>query len=220
MLVCVDLIAHRQRTAIKHTFQRIIGHTAYNLFGKVNGIVFSEALKHGFKDNTLCAIGNNLGSGNNLNAVLLQLRLVSCAVIAISGKPVKFPNDNHIKQFFAAVLDHALKFWAVVGLCGNCPVDVVTQNGNSILISKRGTFAELTSYGFLALIIRRISRVNYCRHAFTVPNICIKVCFNCSFMGESGSKHISTNFANSGLSATGGFTWYSLPCGSSQRQVM
>ena len=69
MLICVNEIAHRERTTVKHTLQRIVGHTANNLFGEVSRIVFSEALKHRFKDNTLCAIGNNLGSGHNLDTI-------------------------------------------------------------------------------------------------------------------------------------------------------
>ena len=55
-------------------------------------------------------------------------------------------------------------------------------------------------------------------HIFASPSIFSIASFSFSFIGDSGSKHISTNFLSSGLFAsTGGFASYSLPCGSSQR---
>ena len=53
MLFRVNHIPHRQRPAVKHTFQRIVGHAAHDFFGEVNRIVFGKAFQHRFQNDTL-----------------------------------------------------------------------------------------------------------------------------------------------------------------------
>ena len=55
-------------------------------------------------------------------------------------------------------------------------------------------------------------------HYCTSPSICRSVCFSLSFIGDLGSKHISTNcFISSLFSMCFGLNSYSLPCGLSVR---
>lgn len=62
---------------------------------------------------------------------------------------------------------------------------------------------------------------SFIAHIFASPSIFSIASFSFSFIGDSGSKHISTNFLSSGLFAsTGGFASYNLPCGLSQRAKM
>ena len=73
-----------------------------------------------------------------LTAVLLERRFVSGAVIAVSRKTVELPDDHHVEQPLAAVLNHVLKLWSVVRLGEIGPVNVVPQNRNAVLFSEGG----------------------------------------------------------------------------------
>src|SRR5699024_5853566 len=95
-----------------------------------------------------------------------QSGLVAGAVVAVAGKPVQLPNDNHIEQALAAVLNHVLKFRAVVGLGGKGPVNVVAQDGNTVLLGKGGTLPDLSFYAFFPLVIGGIAGVNHSFHFF------------------------------------------------------
>ena len=64
---------------------------------------------------------------------------IAGTVIAVSGKPVQLPDDNHIEQALAAVFNHVLKFRAVVRLSGKGSINVVAQNGDTVLLGKGST---------------------------------------------------------------------------------
>lgn len=52
-----------------------------------------------------------------------------------------------------AVLNHILKFRAVVRFGGESAVNLIPQNGNTVLFCKGGTFPKLTFDAFLALTV-------------------------------------------------------------------
>ena len=59
------------------------------------------------------------------NTILFQGGLVPCAVIPVSGEPVQLPDDDHIKELFAAVFNHILELRAVICLGGKGAVNIV-----------------------------------------------------------------------------------------------
>ena len=61
--------------------------------------------------------------GYNFYAVFLQKAFVMSGVVTITGKPVKFPNDNTIESMFITVLDHLLKFGTVIRFCSQRAID-------------------------------------------------------------------------------------------------
>jgi hypothetical protein len=81
-------------------------------------------------------------------------------IVAVSGKPVQLPNNHCIKQFLITVLDHALKFGAVVGLCGKGAVYVGSKYGYTVLFGKFFAFADLPVDAFLALAVGGIAGVD------------------------------------------------------------
>lgn len=102
-----------------------------------------------------------------MTPVLFQSGLVAGAVVAVAGKPVQFPDDNHIEQALAAVLNHVLKFWAVVGLGGKGPIYVVAQNGDTVLLGKGSTLPDLALDTFFALIIGGIAGIDNSFHCYS-----------------------------------------------------
>lgn len=46
---------------------------------------------------------------HHLDSVFLELRLVACAVVTVTGESIQLPDDDYIKQLFAAVFNHILK---------------------------------------------------------------------------------------------------------------
>ena len=143
--------------AVEFTFQGVLRHAPDYLFGQVGGVVFGVTLQHAFQNDALGSVGNDLGGGHHLDPVLFQSGLVAGAVVAVAGKPVQLPDDNHIEQALAAVLNHVLKFRAVIGLGGKGPVYVVAQDGDAVLLSKGSTLSESGLRCFLPAGCRRNS---------------------------------------------------------------
>ena len=87
----------------------------------------------------------------------------------VAGKPVQLPDDNHIEQALAAVLNHVLKFRAVIGFSGKGSIYVVAQDGDIVLFSKGGALPDLAFNTFFSLIIGGITGVNNCFHFLQPP---------------------------------------------------
>ena len=170
-LVAVDLVADGEGAAVEFALQGVFRHATHHLFGQVGGVVFGVALQHGFQNDTLGPVGNDFGSGHHLDTVLLQQGLVPGAVVAVAGKPVQLPYDNHIEQALAAVSYHVLKLRAVVGLGGEGPVDVVPQDGDFVLFSVFAALPNLPLNALLPLVVAGISRVNDGFHCHTLLSV-------------------------------------------------
>ena len=118
-------------------------------------------------------------------AVLLQLGLVPGAVIAVSGKAVKFPDQHDVKQLLIAVFYHLLKLRAVIRLSRNGTVDVVLDDGDAVLLSIRRAFTNLTLDGFFTLVVAGIAGVYHGSHGRHLTLHIIKrrtVLSKCSFV--------------------------------------
>ena len=89
-----------------------------------------------------------------MDTVLFQDHLVICAIKTISGKAVKFPDENNIKQLLAAVFNHLLEFRAIVRFGRECTVNVVFDDRDTVLFRIGRAFPNLPFDGFFALVIR------------------------------------------------------------------
>ena len=89
-----------------------------------------------------------------MDAVLFQDHLIVCAIKTIPGKAVKFPDENNIKQLFAAVFDHLLELRAIVRFGRECTVNVVLDDRDAVLFRISRAFPNLPFNGFFALVIR------------------------------------------------------------------
>ena len=92
-----------------------------------------------------------------MDTVLFQDHLVICAIKTVSGKAVKFPDENNIKQLLAAVFDHLLELRAVVRLGRDGTVNVVLDHRNAILFGIGRTFTNLAFNGFFTLVVAGIA---------------------------------------------------------------
>ena len=89
-----------------------------------------------------------------MDAVLFQDHLIVCAIKTIPGKAVKFPDENNIKQLFAAVFDHLLELRAIVRFGRECTVNVVLDDRDAVLFRISRAFPNLAFNGFFTLVIR------------------------------------------------------------------
>ena len=89
-----------------------------------------------------------------MDTVLFQDHLVICAIKTIPGKAVKFPDENNIKQLFAAVFDHLLEFRAIVRFGRECTVNVVLDDRDAVLFRISRAFPNLAFNRFFTLVIR------------------------------------------------------------------
>ena len=102
-----------------------------------------------------------------MDTVLFQDHLIVCAIKTIPGKAIKFPDENNIKQFFAAVFDHLLEFRAIVRFGRECTVNVVLDDRDAVLFRISRAFPNLAFNGFFTLVITGIAGVNYGGHRLT-----------------------------------------------------
>lgn len=166
MLFLINYITDRQCAAVKLALQRIFFSAADDLFRQICRVVFRIAFQHGFQNDALCALGDHFRCGHHFHAVPFQLRFIPCAVITVSRKSIQLPDDDHIKQLLATVLNHLLKIWAVIRLGGIGTVNVVAQNRNAVLLCEGGAFPNLTFDGFLPLAVGGIAGIDDCFHCF------------------------------------------------------
>ena len=98
-------------------------------------------------------------------AVLLQLGLVPGAVIAVSGKAVKFPDQHDVKQLLVAVFDHLLELRAIICFSRDGTINVVLDDGDVVLFGIGRAFTNLTLNGFFALVVAGIAGVDHSGHS-------------------------------------------------------
>ena len=133
MPVLVNHIAKRNCSAIVHAFQRVFGHATHDLFRQVSRVILRISFQNGFQNDTLRASRNGFCCRHQLHTIAFQLGLVPCAIVAVPGKAVKFPDDDNIKDSPLTVLDHLLELWAVIGLGGDGTVNVMLHHREAVL---------------------------------------------------------------------------------------
>ncbi len=73
-------------------------HTALDLFGKIDGIVFVHGLDQRLHEDSKLTLGNGFTDGNDLNVKLLaQDGFIKNRVVTIPGEPGELPEQNRVK---------------------------------------------------------------------------------------------------------------------------
>jgi hypothetical protein len=160
----IQRITKRSTPTIAATFQDILRLSTDNLFGKVSGVVFCIALQHRLQNDALRPLGDDFCGRHELDTVLLQLGLVPCAVVAVPGKTVEFPDQNDVKQLLVAVLNHLLELRTVIRLGRDGSVNVVLDDSDAVLFGIGGAFPNLTFDGFFTLVVRGIAGIDHSGH--------------------------------------------------------
>jgi len=88
-----------------------------------------------------------------MDTVLLQLVLVVHGIVAVSGKAVELPDQNHIEDFLRAVLDHPLEVWTVIRLGRVGTVDVGADHSDAVLLGVVLAVAQLSLNGRFTLAV-------------------------------------------------------------------
>ncbi len=163
-LFLVYRIANGNRAAVVLALQNILGHAAHDFFRKLCGIVFSHAGEHTLDHNTCWAFRNWFSSRHQLDMVSLQLVLIVCRIITVSGKAVKFPDQHNVKQPFLAVFNHLLELRTIVRFGRECTVNIVLDDCDAVLLCIGRALTNLAFDGFFTLVVAGIAGVNYGGH--------------------------------------------------------
>lgn len=201
--IVLFLVQHQtkgNRTAVTLAFQSVFRMSTHDLFRKIGGIILSHAFQHRFQNDTLRSLRDSLHSGNDFHAVLFQGILISGGIVAVTGKAVQLPDDHRVKELLCAVLNHPLKIRTLICFSGKRPVNVSPYNAVTVALGVIFAFPKLTLDGFLALIIRGITGIDYCFQVES-PSFMIRksASLTLPLAGEEGSKSISINCSISGL---------------------
>ena len=160
----IQRVAKSSTTTVAAAFQDVLGLSTHDLLGKVSGIILGITFQHRFQNDALRPLGDDLGGRHELDAVLLQLGLIPGTVVAVSGKAVKFPDQNDIKQLLVAVLYHLLELRAVVRLGRDGTVNIVLDDGDAVLFRIGSAFPDLAFDGFFTLVVTGIAGVDHSGH--------------------------------------------------------
>ena len=95
-----------------------------------------------------------------MDAILFKLTFVVDCIVAVAGKAVQFPNQDRIENLFGAVLNHSLKFGAVIGLGRVSPVDVSAHDCDAVALGIAFAVPQLAFNGGLALAVRGVAGVD------------------------------------------------------------
>lgn len=83
-----------------------------------------------------------------------------CAVVSVAREAIQLPDQHDIEQPLFAVVDHALKLWAICRSGGQRTVDVAGQNRHVAAHSVFGAFPYLAFDALLTLIVRGVAGVD------------------------------------------------------------
>ena len=145
--------AQRYNTAVVFALEGIFALTARHFQSEFGGIVFRHANKHTLHHNAFRPLRNGFHGRHQMDTVLFQLVLVVHGIVAVSGKTVELPDQNHIEDFLRAVLYHPLEVRAVIRLGRVGTVDVGADHGDAVLLGVVLAVAQLSLNGRFTLAV-------------------------------------------------------------------
>ena len=190
----IHLIAQTGIAAIGQTLLGVDFHASANLLGELCRVILSHTLQHAFHQDTAGIIADILPCGDYPHAILFQLCLVDGAVVSVAGKTVKLIYKNALKGVLVTVGNHPLKLNPAVSCSALGTVNVLPNNEVAVVSGILIASLELPLDGLLRLAMTGVAGIDDNIHCFASPSICSSVSLRRAFMGEFGSKHISTNF--------------------------
>ena len=148
-----DLIAEGNRAAVPLALEGILLEPTLDVLREVGRIEFSHALEEAFEDDALGSVGDVLFGGDDAHAVLAEGVAVEGAIVTVAGKSIQLPDEDDVKEFLRAVLDHALEVGAIVRLCGKRPVYVLPDDLQFVIFGILRALPDLPLDALLPLII-------------------------------------------------------------------
>ena len=145
--------AQRHHTAVVLALEGVFALTARYFHGKFGGIVFRHANQHTLHHNAFRPLRNGFHGRHQMNTVLFQLVLVVHSIVAVPGKAVKLPDQNHIEDFLRAVLYHVLELRAVIRLGRVGTVNVGADHGDAVFLGVVLAVAQLSFNGRFSLAV-------------------------------------------------------------------
>ena len=134
MLVRGNLEAQGDIAACAKALLSVYIHTPPDFLGKLCAVVFCHRFKQTLYKNTACVICDILTGRQYPDAVFLELCLVCCAVIAVTGEAVKLIDKHILEALFCAVLNHSQKVRACVSSAGDRTVNIFAYNGIAVFL--------------------------------------------------------------------------------------
>ena len=177
--------AQRNDTAVVLALEGIFALTARYFQGEFGGIVFRHANQHTLHHNAFRPLRDGFHGRHQMDTVLFQLVLVVHGIVAVPGKAVELPDQNHIEDFLRAVLYHVLELRAVIRFGRVGTVNVGADHGDTVLLGVVLAVAQLPFNGRFALAVRRIAGVDHGGHGRHLTLHIIKrrtVLSKCSFV--------------------------------------
>ena len=145
--------AQRNDTAVVLALEGVFALTARHFQGEFGGIVFRHANQHTLHHNAFRPLRDGFHGRHQMDTVLLQLVLVVHGIVAVPGKAVELPDQNHIEDFLRAVLYHPLEVRAVIRLGRVGTVDVGADHGDTVLLGVVLAVAQLSFNGRFSLAV-------------------------------------------------------------------
>ena len=217
----VHIVAEAGIATVGQALFRVDVHTPADFLGQLRRVVFGHTLQHALHQNPAGIVADVLPRGDHPDAVLFQLGLIDGAVVAVASETVQLIDKDGLKGVSVAVGDHALEVRAAVRRAALRPINVFADHRMSVVLCVVIAGLKLSLNGLFRLTVAGIAGIDHDIHSFTSRSICSSVSFSLPFIGEFGSKHISTNFSISGVVCVIlGLYSYSLPCGLSVRPKM
>ena len=153
MLVRRNLEAQTGIATISKALFRIDRHTPPDFLGKLCAVVFCHRFKQTLYKNAACIVCDIFTGRQYPDAVFLELCLVCCAVIAVTGEAVKLIDKHILEALFCAVLNHSQKVRACVCSAGDRPVNVFAYNGIAVFLCELITGFKLPLNRLFCLIV-------------------------------------------------------------------
>lgn len=160
-----DLIPEGHRSAVPLALEGVLLEAALDVLREVGRIEFRHAFEEAFEDDALGAVRDVLFGGHDTHAVLAEGVAVEGGIVTIAGKAIELPDEDDVKQLLRAVLYHTLKVGTVVRLGRKCPVYVLPDDLQIVILGILRALPDLPLDAFLSLIVRAIPRVNNCLHS-------------------------------------------------------
>ena len=153
MLVRGYLEAQGDIAARAKAFLSVYIHAPPDFLGKLCAVVFCHRFKQTLHQDTGGIVCDILTGRQHPDTVFLELCLVCCAVIAVTGEAVKLIDKYILETLFCAVLYHSQKVRACVCSAGDRPVNVFAYNGISVFLCELITGFKLSLNRLLCLIV-------------------------------------------------------------------
>lgn len=164
----VDQISKRDAAAVPEAFPRVFLQAALCVARKIRGVVLCKSFEQRFENDSFRRIWNRLIGVIQGNAVLFEACFIYGCIILIPAETVEIPHNQRFKPMMIAILYHALKLRAIVGVqAGQAAIRVYFNDRHAVFFGKAFASADLPFNGFLALIVARKTGVYSRLHAIT-----------------------------------------------------